>query len=131
MAYWLFQGNPKYYRVIDAIRDFEQMLWLVTRYGKDMAPGDGVLVWKSGDKAGIYAIASSCRCFSLGGSVTVKGFFAAATELILYFLKSGSSANCAGDRPLKIIGRQFALLRGCSCLKVVFRTDRSDSSATM
>jgi hypothetical protein len=23
-----------------------------------MAPGDGVLVWKSGDKAGIYAIAS-------------------------------------------------------------------------
>ena len=57
MAYWLFQGNPKYYRVIDAIRDFEQMLWLVTRYAKDLAPGDGVLVWKSGDKAGIYAIA--------------------------------------------------------------------------
>ena len=28
MAYWLFQGNPKYYRVIDGIRDFEQMPWL-------------------------------------------------------------------------------------------------------
>lgn len=57
MAYWLFQANPKYYRIIDAIRDFEQMIWLVTRYAKDIVPGDGVLVWKSGDQAGIYAIA--------------------------------------------------------------------------
>jgi predicted RNA-binding protein with PUA-like domain len=57
MAYWLFQGNPKYYRVLDGIRDFEQMPWLVTRYGKDIATGDGVLVWVSGKEAGIYAIA--------------------------------------------------------------------------
>jgi predicted RNA-binding protein with PUA-like domain len=57
MAYWLFQGNPKYYRVLDGIRDFEKMPWLVTRYGKDIAPGDGVLVWVSGKEAGIYAIA--------------------------------------------------------------------------
>ncbi|MEH2027048.1 hypothetical protein [Nostoc sp.] len=32
MAYWLFQGNFKYYRIIDGIRDFEQMPWLATRY---------------------------------------------------------------------------------------------------
>lgn len=32
------------------------MLWLVTRYAKDMAPGGGVLVCISGVKAGIYAI---------------------------------------------------------------------------
>ncbi len=57
MAYWLFQGNPKYYRVIDGIRDFEQMPWLVTRYAKDIAPGDGVLIWVSGKEAGIYALA--------------------------------------------------------------------------
>lgn len=57
MAYWLFQGNPKYYRVLDGIRDFQQMPWLVTRYDKDIAPGDGVLVWVSGKEAGIYAIA--------------------------------------------------------------------------
>lgn len=55
MTYSLFQGNPKYYRIIDGIRDFEQMPWLTTRYAKDMAPGDGVLIWKAGDKAGIYA----------------------------------------------------------------------------
>jgi predicted RNA-binding protein with PUA-like domain len=57
MAYWLFQGNPKYYRIIDGIRDFAQMPWLVTRYAKEMEPGDGVLVWMSGKEAGVYAIA--------------------------------------------------------------------------
>jgi len=57
MAYWLFQGNPKYYRILDGIRDFVQMPWLVTRYAKLMEPGDGVLIWMSGKDAGIYAIA--------------------------------------------------------------------------
>jgi predicted RNA-binding protein with PUA-like domain len=55
--YWLFQGNPKYYRILDAIRDLEAIPWRVTRYSKDIAVGDGVLVWMSGEKAGIYAIA--------------------------------------------------------------------------
>lgn len=57
MAYWLFQGNPKYYRILDGIRDFDEMPWLVTRYAKEIAPGDGVLVWMAGKEAGIYAIA--------------------------------------------------------------------------
>ncbi len=56
MAHWLFQGNPKYYLIVDAIQDFEQMPWLVTRYAKDMAICDGVLIWMSGKNAGIYAI---------------------------------------------------------------------------
>jgi hypothetical protein len=43
MTYWLFQGNPKYYRIIDGIRDFEQMPWLTTRYAKDIAPGAEML----------------------------------------------------------------------------------------
>lgn len=29
MAYWLFQGNAKYYRIVDGIRNFEQMPRLV------------------------------------------------------------------------------------------------------
>lgn len=57
MAYWLFQGNPKYYKVIEAIRDFEQMPWLVTRYAKQIAVGDRILIWVAGKDAGIYAIA--------------------------------------------------------------------------
>ncbi len=57
MADWLFQGNPKYYRVLDAIRDCEQMPWLTTRYANVMALGDRVLVWLAGPEAGIYALA--------------------------------------------------------------------------
>jgi EVE domain len=57
VVYWLFQGNPKYYRLLEAIRDFEQMPWLVTRYAKEITAGNGVLIWKAGDKAGIYATA--------------------------------------------------------------------------
>jgi hypothetical protein len=44
MAYWLFQGKPKYYHIIDAIGDFQQMPWLVARYAKEMSVGDSVLI---------------------------------------------------------------------------------------
>jgi predicted RNA-binding protein with PUA-like domain len=57
MAYWLFQGNPKYYRILEAIGDREELPWLVTRYGKEIQVGDRVLVWMAGPEAGIYAIA--------------------------------------------------------------------------
>ena len=57
MAFWLFQGNPQYYRVLDAIKELEQMPWLVTRYAKDIIPGDGVIIWISGKQGGIYATA--------------------------------------------------------------------------
>jgi len=57
MNHWLFQGNPKYYRIQEAIAAFETMPWLVTRYSKEMQVGDGVLVWIAGTDAGIYAIA--------------------------------------------------------------------------
>jgi hypothetical protein len=55
--YWLFQGNPKYSRVTDGIRELDEMYWLVTRYATAIAVGDGVLVWVAGKAAGIYAIA--------------------------------------------------------------------------
>ncbi len=57
MAYWLFQGNPKYYRVLEAIKELEEIPWLVTRYAKDIAPSDGVIIWLSGSQGGIYATA--------------------------------------------------------------------------
>jgi predicted RNA-binding protein with PUA-like domain len=57
MNYWLFQGNPKYYRFLDAIKELEEMPWLVTRYTQEINVGDGVLVWMSGENAGIYAVA--------------------------------------------------------------------------
>ncbi|OKH18489.1 EVE domain-containing protein [[Limnothrix rosea] IAM M-220] len=58
MAYWLFQANPKYHRIFEAIRDLDAMPWLVTRYRQQMQPGDGVLVWVAGEQAGVYGIAT-------------------------------------------------------------------------
>ncbi len=58
MSCWLFQGNPQYFRVLEAIRDFEQMYWTITRYAKEIVPDDGVLLWKAGEQAGIYAMAT-------------------------------------------------------------------------
>ncbi|MFN9613993.1 MAG: EVE domain-containing protein [Dolichospermum sp.] len=57
MAYWLFQGNPKYYRVLEAIKELKEIPWLVTRYAKDIASSDGVIIWLSGSQGGIYATA--------------------------------------------------------------------------
>ncbi len=57
MNYWIFQGNPKYYRLLDAIRDLDEIFWLVTRHTKDIQVGDGVLLWMSGQDAGVYAVA--------------------------------------------------------------------------
>ncbi len=56
MAYWLFQGNPKYYRLIDAIRELEEIPWRVNRYNKQISVGDGVLIWLAGRDRGIYAL---------------------------------------------------------------------------
>ena len=57
MAYWLFQSNPKHYRVLDAIRNFEEVPWLIKHRAQEIQPEDGVLIWMAGPEAGVYAIA--------------------------------------------------------------------------
>jgi predicted RNA-binding protein with PUA-like domain len=57
MKSWLFQANPKYSRILEAIEKLDGIYWLVTRYDKEINPGDQVLIWIAGKQAGIYAIA--------------------------------------------------------------------------
>jgi EVE domain len=57
MKSWLFQANPKYSNILQAIESLDGIYWLVTRYDKEITPGDRVLVWIAGKQAGIYAIA--------------------------------------------------------------------------
>lgn len=57
MQHWLFQANPKYSQIVRAIAELDQIHWLVTRYFRDISPGDGILVWIAGNRAGLYAIA--------------------------------------------------------------------------
>jgi EVE domain len=54
---WLFQANPKYSQILEAIQQLDGIFWLVTRYHEEISPGDQVLIWIAGKQAGIYAIA--------------------------------------------------------------------------
>ncbi len=80
MAYWLFQNNPKYYRILDAIRECEQMPWLVTRYQDKIAVGDGVLVWVAGKAAGIYAVAQVSSAPQIREEMVDKDYWIDATR---------------------------------------------------
>lgn len=57
MVSWLFQANPKYSQILEAIQKLDRIYWLVTRYNKEIATGDQVLIWIAGKQAGIYALA--------------------------------------------------------------------------
>ncbi|KJH69770.1 EVE domain-containing protein [Aliterella atlantica] len=57
MVSWLFQANPKYSHILDAIQKLDRIYWLVTRYTEEIASGDGVLIWIAGKRSGIYALA--------------------------------------------------------------------------
>ena len=57
MVSWLFQANPKYSQILEAIQKLDGIYWLVTRYTKEIAPGDRFLIWIAGKQAGIYALA--------------------------------------------------------------------------
>jgi len=52
---WIFQANPKYYRILEAIQSLERMQFLTNRYKDRIQVGDIVLLWVSGNHAGIYA----------------------------------------------------------------------------
>lgn len=82
MAYWLFQGNPKYYHIIDAIKEVTEMPWLVTRYAKDIAPGDGVIIWIAGTAAGIYALAEIKESAQLLSQMPDKKYWADPTRAL-------------------------------------------------
>jgi uncharacterized caspase-like protein len=55
-AYWLFQGSPKHYRMLDAIRDLEEIPWPLKRYQNRISVGDEALIWVAGKNSGIYAL---------------------------------------------------------------------------
>ena len=56
--WWLFQSNPKYYDLMGAMKVMTESAWAVTRFGKEMAPGDRVFLWESGPKGGVRGLAT-------------------------------------------------------------------------
>ncbi|MEO6037343.1 MAG: EVE domain-containing protein, partial [Saprospiraceae bacterium] len=57
MNYWLFQGNPKIYRVKDALKDEAIRSWKVSAHKGKIQSGDQVILWMTGREAGCYALA--------------------------------------------------------------------------
>src|SRR5437764_9221309 len=57
MNTWLFQGNPKYFRVRAAVSHFKKenlpITWLVTRHKAKIRTGDEVFFWQSGPDAAL------------------------------------------------------------------------------
>lgn len=54
-AVWIFQGNPKYYDVIGAVNDLDEITWSVNQYPKQIKEGDEAYIWLSGPGGGIVA----------------------------------------------------------------------------
>ncbi|WP_246861306.1 AAA family ATPase [Bacillus sp. REN3] len=52
---WIFQGNPKYYDVIGAVQDLDEITWAVNQNKKQIKKSDKVYIWLSGSNAGIVA----------------------------------------------------------------------------
>jgi len=54
--YWIFQGNPKIYDIVSALKDNALKTWLVSAHKSDIQKGDKVIIWVTGSSAGCYAL---------------------------------------------------------------------------
>lgn len=56
--YWLFQANPKVFRLREALRAEALETFAVTSHKQDIEAGDQVILWQSGRDAGCYGLAT-------------------------------------------------------------------------
>lgn len=55
--YWLFQGNPKIYNVVDSLKDNALKSWSVSAHKNKIKIGDKIILWLTGEHSGCYALA--------------------------------------------------------------------------
>lgn len=55
--YWVFQGNPKIYDIKGALNAGALKSWSVKAHKETIKPGDKIILWSTGDDAGVYALA--------------------------------------------------------------------------
>jgi len=56
-SYWIFQGNPEIFDITRALRGGHLKSWKVAAHKDKIKPGDKVIIWQTGSKAGCYALA--------------------------------------------------------------------------
>lgn len=67
---WIFQANPKYFYIFEALQKVDRITFRVTRHRERIAAGDETFLWISGKQAGIYAkahIADGVKDISVQG----------------------------------------------------------------
>lgn len=57
--YWIFQGSPEIYDIERALRAEHLKSWKVAAHKDKIKPGDKVILWQTGNKAGCYALAET------------------------------------------------------------------------
>lgn len=55
--YWVFQGNPMQYKIIEALQANSIKTWRVSAHKKKISIGDKVILWVTGEQSGCYALA--------------------------------------------------------------------------
>ncbi|MFK7933381.1 MAG: McrB family protein [Saprospiraceae bacterium] len=58
MNYWIFQTNPKIFRLQDALRVGAVETFSVTAHKKKITAGDKIILWEAGKQAGVYGLAT-------------------------------------------------------------------------
>lgn len=58
VGHWLFQATPDRYDLIGALHRGVLRTWRVRQHGRDIHPGDRVVLWLAGKDAGVYALAT-------------------------------------------------------------------------
>lgn len=54
---WIFQTNPKYYDLENALKSLKELAFEINQHKNDIHVGDKVFLWQSGANAGIVAVA--------------------------------------------------------------------------
>jgi len=54
--YWVFQGNPSIFNIVDALKNNALNTWSVKTHKEKISPGDKVILWITGNNAGCYAL---------------------------------------------------------------------------
>jgi 5-methylcytosine-specific restriction enzyme B len=55
---WIFQANPEFYKIREAVRSLSEQTWLVAQHRDRIRPGDRVFLWESGPDGGIVGRAT-------------------------------------------------------------------------
>lgn len=55
--YWVFQGNPSQYQIVEALQANSIKTWRVSAHKNKISIGDKVILWVTGEQSGCYALA--------------------------------------------------------------------------